>query len=220
MAEGVKSAEEKAAEARRGPPIQRRGPAAGIGVPVEKAMNFRGSAMRLLGMLRPDRALLLGVFVMTSVSVALTAVGPLILARATDLIFAGVFSARLEPGTTQEQAVAGLRERGNDTLADILAAMDYVVPGQGIDFPAVGDVLMLALALYVMASLLAWAQGRLLVVVVNRAVFGLRRSVEEKLNRLPLPYFDSQPRGEVLSRVTNDIDNVAQSLQQSLSQLL
>ncbi len=220
MAEGVKSAEEKAAEARRGPPIQRRGPAAGIGVPVEKAMNFRGSAMRLLGMLRPDRALLLGVFVMTSISVVLTAVGPLILARATDLIFAGVFSARLELGTTQEQAVAGLRERGNDTLADILAAMDYVVPGQGIDFPAVGDVLMLALALYVMASLLAWAQGRLLVVVVNRAVFGLRRSVEEKLNRLPLPYFDSQPRGEVLSRVTNDIDNVAQSLQQSLSQLL
>ncbi len=220
MAEGVKSAEEKAAEARRGPPVQRRGPGAGIGVPVEKAMNFRGSAMRLLGMLHPDRALLLGVFVMTSISVVLTAVGPLILARATDLIFAGVFSARLEPGTTQEQAVAGLHDSGNDTLADILAAMDYVVPGQGIDFPAVGDVLMLALALYVMASLLAWAQGRLLVVVVNRAVFGLRRSVEEKLNRLPLPYFDSQPRGEVLSRVTNDIDNVAQSLQQSLSQLL
>ncbi len=221
MAEGIKSAEEKAAEARRGPPVQRRGPGAGIGAPVEKPMNFRGSAMRLLGMLRPDRTLLLAVFVMTSTSVVLTAIGPLILARATDLIFAGSFAARFVPaGTTQEQAVQGLRARGDDTLADILAAMDYVVPGQGIDFAAVRDVLLFALALYVVASLLAWAQGRLLVVVVNRAVFALRRTVEEKLHRLPLPYFDAQPRGEVLSRVTNDIDNVAQSLQQTLSQLL
>ncbi len=220
MSEGVKSAEEKAAEARRGPPIQRRGPGAGIGAPVEKPMNFRGSATRLLGLLRPDRAALIAVLLMTTFSVLLTAVGPLVLARATDLIFAGVFSARLSPGTTQEQAVQSLRDQGNGTVADILAAMDNVVPGQGIDFEAVADILLFALALYVMASLLAWAQGRLLVVVVNRAVFNLRRSVEEKLHRLPLPYFDKQPRGEILSRVTNDIDNVAQSLQQTLSQLL
>lgn len=221
MAEGVKSAEEKAAEARRGPPVRRHGPGAGIGAPVEKPMNFKGSALRLVGLLKPDRALLMAVFAMTSLSVILTAVGPLILARATDLIFSGSFGSRFVPaGTTQEQAVQALRARGDDTLADILGAMQYVVPGQGIDFPAVRDVLLLALSLYVVASLLAWAQGRLLVVVVNRAIFGLRRIVEEKLNRLPLPYFDSQPRGEVLSRVTNDIDNVAQSVQQTLSQLL
>ncbi|MGB3827492.1 MAG: ABC transporter ATP-binding protein [Ornithinimicrobium sp.] len=220
MSEGVKSAEEKAAEARRGPPVRRHGPGAAIGAPVEKPMNFWGSAMRLLGLLRPDRMALAAVLAMTTLSVMLTAVGPLVLARATDLVFAGVFSARLSPGTTQDQAVAGLREQGEDTVADILAAMDNVVPGQGIDFDAVASVLLFALALYVVAALLSWAQGRLLVVVVNRGVFSLRRQVEEKLNRLPLPYFDAQPRGEVLSRVTNDIDNVAQSLQQTLSQLL
>ncbi|MGB3185560.1 MAG: ABC transporter ATP-binding protein [Ornithinimicrobium sp.] len=220
MSEGVKSDEEKAAEARRGPPIPRRGPGAGIGAPVEKPLNFRGSAGRLLGLLRPDRMALLAVLAMTSISVILIAVGPLILARATDLIFAGVFSARLDPGTTQQEAVQNLRDSGNDTVADILAAMGNVVPGQGIDFDGVARVLLLALALYVVAALLSWGQGRLLVMVVNRTIFALRRSVEDKLHRLPLPYFDSQPRGEVLSRVTNDIDNVAQSLQQTLSQLL
>ncbi|MGB3186112.1 MAG: ABC transporter ATP-binding protein [Ornithinimicrobium sp.] len=220
MSEGVKSDEEKAAEARRGPPIPRRGPGAGIGAPVEKPLNFRGSAGRLLGLLRPDRMALLAVLAMTSISVILISVGPLILARATDLIFAGVFSARIEPGTTQQEAVQNLRRQDNDTVADILAAMDNVVPGQGIDFDGVAHVLLLALALYLVAALLSWGQGRLLVVVVNRTIFALRRSVEDKLHRLPLPYFDSQPRGEVLSRVTNDIDNVAQSLQQTLSQLL
>lgn len=220
MSEGVKSAEEKAAEARRGPPVRRHGPGASIGAPVEKPMNFRGSATRLLGLLRPDRVALSAVLAMTAFSVALTAVGPLVLARATDLVFAGVLSARLAPGTTQDQAVAGLRTEGQGTVADILAAMDNIVPGQGIDFDAVASVLLVALALYVVAALVSWAQGRLLVVVVNRGVFALRRRVEEKLNRLPLPYFDRQPRGEVLSRVSNDIDNVAQSLQQTLSQLL
>ncbi|MGB5952512.1 MAG: ABC transporter ATP-binding protein [Ornithinimicrobium sp.] len=216
----MKSAEEKAAEARRGPPIPRRGPGAGIGAPVEKPLNFRASAGRLLALLRPDRMALLAVLAMTSISVILISVGPLILARATDLIFAGVFSARIAPGTTQQEAVQNLRDQGNDTVADILAAMDNVVPGQGIDFDGVAQVLLLALVLYVIAALLSWGQGRLLVVVVNRTIFNLRRTVEDKLHRLPLPYFDQQPRGEVLSRVTNDIDNVAQSLQQTLSQLL
>ena len=95
-----------------------------------------------------------------------------------------------------------------------------VVPGQGIDFDALGRVLMIVLALYVGASILGWLQGYLLNGVVQRTVLKLRADVEDKLNRLPLPYFDKQPRGELLSRVTNDIDNVAQSLQQTMSQLL
>ena len=85
----------------------------------------------------------------------------------------------------------------------MLAAMDHVVPGQGIDFSALSRVLMLALAVYVVAALLQWLQGRLLTGAVNRTIFRLRRDVEDKLNRLPLPYFDGQPRGELLSRVTN-----------------
>ncbi|MCL7451397.1 ABC transporter transmembrane domain-containing protein, partial [Staphylococcus aureus] len=80
--------------------------------------------------------------------------------------------------------------------------------------------LLIVLGIYLVASAFSWVQARLLVVVVNRTIFNLRRDVEDKLNRLPLPYFDKQPRGELLSRVTNDIDNVSQSLQQTLSQLL
>jgi ATP-binding cassette subfamily B protein len=221
MTEGVKSAEEKAAEARRGPAGTRRhGPGVGIGTPVEKPQNFLPSASRLLGLLRPDRAALIVVLALTLTSVVLNAIGPLILARATDLIFAGVFGAQLPAGISQGSAVQVLREAGQDNLADMLAAMDYLVPGSGIDFGAVADVLLIALAVYVVAALLSWVQARVLVVVINRTVFNLRRDVEDKLNRLPLPYFDKQPRGELLSRVTNDIDNVAQSLQQTLSQLL
>ncbi len=95
-----------------------------------------------------------------------------------------------------------------------------VVPGQGIDFAAVGHVLLIVLALYGASALLSFLQGYVLNEAVQRTVFELRSDVENKLNRLPLRYFDRQPRGEILSRVTNDIDNVSQSLQQTLSQLL
>jgi ATP-binding cassette subfamily B protein len=222
MAEGVKSADERAAEQRRGPAGIRRGgpPHAAIGVPVEKPQNFLGSARRLLGLLRPERALLGVVLALTLTSVVLTALGPVILARATDLIFAGFIGRNLPAGTDREDIVRGLREQGEESFADMLGAMEFLVPGQGIDFPAVARVLLLALALYAVASLAMWGQARILVTVVNRTVFALRRDVEAKLHRLPLPYFDRQPRGELLSRVTNDIDNVAQSLQQTLSQLL
>ncbi len=96
--------------------------------------------------------------------------------------------------------------------------MSYL--GQGIDFNALGGVLILALGLYVAAAFFGWIQGYLLNDVVQRTVFKLRADVEEKLSRLPLQFFDRQPRGELLSRVTNDIDNVAMSLQQTISQLL
>ncbi len=221
MSEGVKSEEEKAAEQRRGPAAgaARRGPGMNLGVPVEKSKNFGPSAKRLLGLLRPHRAGLALVVALAVVSVVLSALGPKILGRVTDLIFAGYFGRQLPSGVSKDQAVAGLRQGGNDTLADMLSRMD-VVPGEGIDFTAVGEVVLWVIALYAVASMLMWVQGYLLNGIVQGTIFGLRRQVEEKLHRLPLPYFDQQPRGELLSRVTNDIDNVAQSLQQTLSQLL
>ncbi|MFD0785587.1 ABC transporter ATP-binding protein, partial [Micromonospora azadirachtae] len=115
--------------------------------------------------------------------------------------------------------VAAARATGNDAFADMLARM-HPVPGAGIDFSALGRILLLALGLYLAAALLSFWQGWLLNGVVQRTVLKLRSDVEDKLNRLPLPYFDKQPRGELLSRVTNDIDNISQSLQQTLSQLL
>ncbi|HET8595839.1 MAG TPA: ABC transporter ATP-binding protein [Intrasporangium sp.] len=219
MAEGVKTAEEKAAEARRGPARRGGPPHMTIGQPAEKPLNFGPSAKRLVGLLRPHRAAVLFVVTLTVISVVLSAIGPKILARATDLIFAGALGARLPAGLTKEQVIEGLRSSGQNQFADLLTGVD-LVPGRGIDFAAVGQVLLLVMALYVAASLIMWFSGWLLQGVLARTMYRLRQDVEAKINRLPLPYFDKQPRGELLSRVTNDIDNISMSLQQSLTQLL
>ena len=218
----LRTEEEKAAEQRRGPAAARRGgpPHLQIGVPTEKSQNFVPSAKRLLRLLHPERFIILTVIAFAVASVVLNAIGPKILGGATDLIFAGVFGKQIPAGVTQEQAADALRAQGQDNLASMLAAMQDVVPGQGIDFAALARILLFVLGLYVVAALLQWIQGRMLTIAVNRTIYRLRRDVEDKLNRLALPYFDQQPRGELLSRVTNDIDNVAQSLQQTLSQLL
>ncbi len=222
MSEGVKTQEEKAAEARRGPGARPMGgpPHMRMGMPAEKSKNFGPSAKRLLGTLSPERTGLIAVLVLAVTSVVLNAIGPKILAGATNLIFSGLFSKRIPAGVTQSQAVEGLRAAGQGQVADMLAAMDHIRPGLGVDFTAVGHVLLLVLGIYVVAAVLGWMQAYLLTGVVNRSIFRLRRDVEDKLHRLPLPYFDNQPRGELLSRVTNDIDNIAQSLQQTLSQLV
>ncbi len=191
----------------------------GGGAPVEKPMNFRRSVRRLLERLSPDRMRLAAVILLGVTSVAFLVIGPKILGRATDLIFAGAIGRRLPAGLTEAQVIAMARAAGNSNLADLLARM-HVIPGQGIDFNALGGVLILALGLYVAAAFFGWVQGYLLNDVVQRTVFKLRADVEDKLSRLPLQFFDRQPRGELLSRVTNDIDNVAMSLQQTISQLL
>jgi len=189
------------------------------GMPAEKSMDFWPSARRLLGRLGPDRARVGLVVGLTVGSVGCAVVGPRILGRATDLIFAGVIGRQLPSGITQEQAETALRARGDDGLADLLSGMT-VTPGQGIDGGALASTLMLALGLYAVASLLMLAQGLVLAGVVQRAAYQLRSEVEDKLHRLPLRYVDTQPRGELLSRVTNDIDNVQQTMQQTFSQML
>jgi ATP-binding cassette subfamily B multidrug efflux pump len=195
-----------------------RGPFGG-GMVGQKSMHFGPSAKRLVGRMRPDRGKALGVVALAVVSVGLAVVGPRILGHATDLIFSGLFGRRLTGGTSKADAVEALRARGEDRLADMLARMD-VVPGHGVDFTAVGHVLLLVLAVYVASSLLGLLQGYVLNGVVQNTVRQMRADVEEKVNRLPLSYFDRQPRGELLSRVTNDIDNISQTLQQTMSQLL
>ncbi len=212
-AETNRAAREMTAQRRSGPPW------AGMGMPAEKSLAFGPSAGRLLRRLAPERFGVGGVVVLAVLSVALNAIGPLLLGRATDVIFAGVLGRQLEPGTSADAAAAAAREAGNETYANVLEGAG-VVPGQGIDFGLLGQVLAGVAAIYVAASLFGWLQGHLLNGIVQRTIFALRRDVEDKINRLPLRYFDRQPRGELLSRVTNDIDNVSQSLQQTLSQLL
>jgi ATP-binding cassette, subfamily B, multidrug efflux pump len=190
-----------------------------MGGPPVKAVNFKGSMRRLVTRLRGDRRLVAAAGVLGVVSVALSVIGPKILGKATDLIFSGLIGGRLPAGVTKAQAVAHLRATGQSRIADMVSAMD-LVPGRGVDFDAVGHVLLLVLVLYVVASVLSWFQGRVTTVIVQHTVYGMRAEVEAKFGRMPLSYFDSKPRGELLSRVTNDIDNVAQSLQQTISQLL
>ncbi|WHP19560.1 ABC transporter ATP-binding protein [Cellulomonas sp. ES6] len=188
-------------------------------MPGEKSLDFKASGRRLLGVLRPERWRLALVMVLGVVSVALAVTGPKVLGNATNVIFEGIIGQRLPAGTTQAQAVEGLRAQGQDRLADMLGAMQ-VVPGQGVDFTRLRTLLLAVVAIYVGSALFSWLQGYITTGAVQRTVAGLRRDVEVKLGRLPLKYFDGQPRGEVLSRVTNDIDNVAQTLQQTLSQLI
>jgi ATP-binding cassette subfamily B multidrug efflux pump len=189
------------------------------GMPPAKTMDFKGSTRRLLGLLRPDGALVAAVLGLGVLSVTLSVLGPWVLGKATDVIFAGVVGSRFPAGTTKEQAVEAMRQRGDAKIADMLSRMD-IVPGRGIDFGHLGRILLWVLVIYVFASVFAAIQGRLTTRVVQRAVFRLREQVEAKLARLPLSYFDKQARGEVLSRATNDMDNVAMTLQQTMSQLL
>ncbi len=191
----------------------------GGGMIGQKASTFKPSAKRLMARMRPRRVKLGAVLALTVVSVALSAIGPRILGKATDLIFAGLIGGKLPDGMSKAEAVQDLRVRGEDKVASLVSSLD-LVPGRGVDFDAVAEVLFLVLAVYVLGSALAWLAGYLLNDVVQSTVLQMRADVEDKVNRLPLSYFDRQPRGELLSRVTNDIDNVSQSLQQTLSQLL
>ncbi|MDX3239739.1 ABC transporter ATP-binding protein [Streptomyces sp. ME03-5709C] len=207
-------------------PAPRRGtgPAAGPmrfmgGQPTERSMDFKGSGRRLLGLMRPERTLVVAMLACTTLGVALNVVGPKVLGEATDLIFGGVLGRSLPAGTDKAQAIEHLRQQGSGTLADLLQSTDFT-PGAGIDFDAVGRVLLTALAIYAAAAVFAIVQGRLATTVIQRTVFRLRQDVEAKLARLPLSYFDRQPRGEVLSRATNDIDNIGQTLQQTLGQIV
>jgi ATP-binding cassette subfamily B protein len=193
-----------------------RGPFGG-GMVGQRAATFWPSARRLLGRMAPERGKLVGVVLLAVGSVALTASGPKILGHATDLIFGGLLGRRVLASGTQQQAVDALRARGEDTKADLLAGTHLT---HGVDFSAVGHVLLLVLGVYVVSALLAFLQGYLLNDVVQGVVLRLRADVEDKVNRLPLGYFDRQPRGELLSRVTNDIDNLGQTLQQTMSQML
>ncbi|MDC7803218.1 ABC transporter ATP-binding protein [Microbacterium sp. PM5] len=201
-----------------GPRGPRGGPMAG-GAPVQKAQNFGPSARRLLGTLRVDRASLALVFLLGVLSVGLSVLGPKILGDGTNVVFAGFISMQVPAGATKQQVIDQLIASGNQQQADMLSAMDFT-PGAGIDMSRLGAILIAVLAIYIFAALFNWLQARLLNGIVQRAMHRLRVRVEEKVHRLPLAYFDGVQRGELLSRVTNDVDNIGQSMQQTLSQVI
>lgn len=183
-----------------------------------KAKNFWPSAKRLFGLLAPFKAQLVAIAAMNLVCVFLAVAAPKVMGKATDVIFSGVISRHLPAGMTKEQAIAALRAGGQDKLADMASAMD-LNPGFGIDFSKLGTIIGIVIAMYVVSSLFQWWQGYLLNSLVMKVVFDLRERIEAKINRLPLNYFDTQSRGDLLSRTTNDADNVQTALQQAISQL-
>ncbi|MFF4300136.1 ABC transporter ATP-binding protein [Streptomyces sp. NPDC001601] len=189
------------------------------GGPDQRSMDFKNSGKRLVARFKPERLTIYLLLFCVVASVALNVIGPKILGRATDLVFAGVIGKQMPAGTTKDQVLQGMHERGQDTVADMLRSTDFT-PGKGIDFGQVGDVLLFALCTYVVAGLLMAVATRLVNRSVNRTMYRLREDVQAKLSRLPLSYFDKRQRGEVLSRATNDIDNIGQTLQQSMGQLI
>ncbi len=186
---------------------------------LRKAQHFWGSAKRLLGLLSPYKIAMIVVFVLVAASVVFNVIAPKVLGRAMDVILGGIVGRSMPEGMTKEQAVEAARAAEGAEAADRLEKM-HLVPGQGVDFVELGHIIATVLVLYFAAAFFMWLQGWLLNRLVMRVVRNLRERVEEKLNRLPLNYFDTRQRGDVLSRVTNDVDNIQQGLQQALSQLV
>ena len=186
------------------------------GPPPGRANAFWPSFTRMLALLAPFRIQLVMAGLASVVSVVLTVIAPKVLGLATNIVFEGAISSRLPAGTTKEQAIESLIASGHGEMADMVRAMD-LLPGAGIDYGALGRVLLLALAVYIGSAVLSWLEGFILNRITIRAMLRLRADVEAKIHHLPLSYFDRVQRGELLSRVTNDVDNITNTLQQSLS---
>jgi ATP-binding cassette, subfamily B, multidrug efflux pump len=204
-----------------GAPAPRQGgPAAWMNGPsLERAKDFRGSMRRLFAMLRPERALLIVTTLLGVGAVGASVLGPKVLGQATNIIFDGFVSKNLPAGESKAQIIAGLQAKGQTAQADLLRGAQ-LTPGHGINFDSLGRTLGEVALIYLVALVLGVAQGRMTATIVQRAMFRLRQEVQAKLTRLPLSYFDGRPRGEVLSTVTNDIDNLSQNLQQTWGQLV
>ncbi|RKT31419.1 ATP-binding cassette subfamily B protein [Microbacterium sp. AG1240] len=186
-----------------------------------KATNFGRSFGRLIGLLRPHAVAFTFVSVLGAIGVVLAVIAPRVLGEATNLIFEGITSRALGDsfpvGTSQADVVESLRNSGQGDLANVVSAMQNFQVGAGVDFDRLRGVVIAVLAIYVASSFLSWVQGFVINIIMVRTMWRLRESVEAKINRLPLSYFDRVQRGELISRVTNDIDNITQTMQQSLS---
>jgi ATP-binding cassette subfamily B protein len=187
--------------------------------PAQKSKDLRGTLHRLLARLRPEQTKLVLALFLGVTSVGFMVSGPEILGNATNVLFDGIIGKQLKPGTTKAQAIELLRSHGHGQIASMIAGMK-ITPGIGVNINELGLVLGLAALVYLFGAAFSYLQGFTMAGLTQRVIFGLRRDVEAKLSRLPLRYFDSHPHGDVLSRVTNDIDNLTTTIQQGLSQLI
>ncbi|MED1266235.1 ABC transporter ATP-binding protein [Bacillus mycoides] len=157
---------------------------------IEKAKNFKGTMNKLLQYLKPYKLSILIVILFAIGSAAFTIVGPKILGNATTKLFEGLVSK-----------VSG-------------------APGAAIDFTYIGNIVILLLGLYILSTVFGIIQGYIISGVAQKVSYNFRKEIDEKINRMPLKYFDKTTHGEVLSRITNDVDTVSQTLNQSMSQII
>jgi ATP-binding cassette subfamily B protein len=179
----------------------------------------RGTWPQLRAWFRPERSRLAAVTALSVMAVGLLTAGPEILGNATNVLFVGLAGQHFHAGLTKAQALASLRAHGQGQLADLFSSVNFV-PGVGLDMARLGQVLGVAALVYALSVLFGWAQAHVMAGIAVRIPYRLRQAVSEKLDRLPLQYFDSHPHGDVLSRVTNDIDNIFTSLQEGLTPLM
>jgi ATP-binding cassette subfamily B protein len=156
----------------------------------EKAKDFKGTLKRLLRYLRPRRNHLIAVFIAAILSTVFSIVGPKLMGHAITVLFEGIY------------------------------AKFQGIPGAAVDFTEIGRILLLLAGLYALSSLFTYIQQYMMSGVAQNTVFDLREDVNQKLERLPLKYFDGHSHGDTLSRVTNDIDTIGTTLQQSLTQFI
>ncbi|MGW3650952.1 ABC transporter ATP-binding protein [Streptomyces sp. NPDC000878] len=188
-------------------------------VQLEDGASFAATSRRLAGLFRQVRMSVIGSLALAVFGVLAYLVGPRIWGRAIDAVLAGTLGAGLQSGQTKEAAVQALRDSGRNSFADIVERLN-VTPGSGIDFGYVGHLLLIAAGLYSLGTLAGFGQQYIQNSAIARIMQTLRNDVEAKLNRLPVRYLNGSSRGELLSRMTNDIDNIATSLSQTLTQLL
>lgn len=186
---------------------------------VEKAKDFRGTMKRLIIYLKPQAIPLLLVVIFTILSVTFTIFAPRIIGEATNKLFEGVISKQLSSGITKEQAIAELKAKGQNQLAEMISVMN-LVPGKGIDFQALKQILISLLIVYLLGAFFQWLQQYTMAGVAQNTVYRVRREVDAKLAKLPLKYYDNHSHGDILSRVTNDVDNIAHTLQQNITQIV
>jgi ATP-binding cassette subfamily B multidrug efflux pump len=177
-----------------GPGGGRGGPMGGLARPIEKAKDFKGTLKRLLRYLKPHSLRLTVVLVFAILSTAFMIVSPKILGNATTKIFQGLIAK--------------------------LTAMRLHRPVPSLDFGYIEHIVLLLIVLYLISAVCGYVQQYVMAGIAQRIVYQMRKDVNDKLTRLPLKFFDSRTHGEILSRVTNDIDNIATTLQQNLTQLL
>ena len=167
-----------------------RRPIAGLGVPTQKAKDFKGTLRRLLGYLEPHRARLVVIILAGAAGTVFQVLGPKILGMATTKIFEGFVAKAMR------------------------------LPGAAVDFEYVGRILFGLIVLYIVGNSFQYLMQYLMANVAQKTVYAMRREVEAKFDRLPLRFFDSRTRGEVMSRAVNDLDSISGTLQQNLTQLL